>query len=61
MGNEVWKDVIGYESFYMVSKLSYEKASEIRSIKNMSQRKIASIYGVGHGCIGKILRGQTWK
>ena len=42
------------------SKLNARDVSEIRS-SNLSQRKLAKIYGVSHTTIGEIRRGLIWK
>jgi len=44
-----------------MAKLTEKQVLEIREIGNaISQRKIASIYGICHSMIGSILRRENW-
>lgn len=43
------------------SKLKGEDVLHIRHLANsLTQREIASMFGVSHVCIGSILRGKSW-
>lgn len=44
-----------------MSKLTEKQVVEIRNIVGLSQRKIATIYGVHQTLIGLILRGENWR
>ena len=43
-----------------MSKLTDTKVKEIRS-SDLTQRQLATIYGVSQPTIGKILRRETWR
>lgn len=45
------------------AKLSQIQITEIRALKEsgISQRKLATKYGVEHKTIGRIWQGKTWK
>lgn len=54
----------GYRGWGNKTKLSFEKAREIRDLYDsglFTQREIASMYGVSQPVIGKITRNLMWK
>jgi hypothetical protein len=44
-----------------LSKLTEKEVLEIRAIKGMSKREIATLYNIGETAVGKIINRQRWK
>jgi HNH endonuclease len=42
------------------AKLTDEKVREIRKLSHLGPRKLGRMFGVTHGVVGKILRGEAW-